>query len=405
MKSILVLCPFRVNFTPTGGSPIRIKGYTTGLLKEGVDLIFAAPVKPDYINEKQFLHFTLKRYVSKLLLLHNLLYYQKGLGFISLILRFIITMIPEIKKVKRTATNKIIISHQENTVALFLYIVYKIDFIYDVHGIQAIQLDYKINLSSWRRFWFNLSLKHERIMFNHIKYVNSISNEMDQFLYEQMGFQGKCFRAPDGLLNKIKHTDALDDSFSRLLSSSEFKDILFFGEFKKFGGIDFLTNTFVEMVHADRRLRLVAIGKGHLLKDILYKAKKNNLAENFIHIPQIPFTQLYQIMLRVDSIVIPDIPSIYNEMIPHIKLYDAFSSGKPVVVPGFQVNRRTIEEFELGNVVFFEPGNSDSLISSIYKSFEMESSDPIKCNEQVFKVMNYLQHGKSLLKQYKAFFT
>ena len=406
MKKIIILCPFREKFEPICGSTIRIKGYVDSFQKANLGFSLVSPVKPSYLQTQRFIEFRLKKIYSKIFAMHNILYCTKSLGFLAWLLRKFLFLNSAIKDIRETLNNKIVISHQENTIGFFFFLINKIDFIYDIHGILAIQKEYIEGLSLFRKVLFYLGLKHEAFVYKHIKYVNSINKEMDLFLRNEMGFKGLSFFAPDGLLDMGKKYHKNADNKSEIakdLENSNRQTILFVGDFKKFGGVHFLTETFCKMAKENDKLYLLAIGSGQMVNTVFNLIREHRLDSRFKYIALVPYNELPFYFQQASTIVIPDMNNTYNRLIPHIKLYDALLSGKPVVAPAFNVNNEMLKKLSFHNVLLYKPDNYDDLADKINHSL---SRGIINYNnsfekKQMFYNISYEKHAKKLIQQYK----
>jgi len=406
MRKIIIFCPFRERFEPIGGSPIRIKGYVLGFMKENIDFFFMSKKKPEYINDNIFLPFNLKNYYNKLFLIHNILFHFWYAKPIVFILKIFLLLNPKIKNLTRLLPDKLIITHQENSICYFLFLYYKIDFVYDIHGILTIQQEYTNTMNSYARFWFQIRLKHESFLFNDILYANCINESMRAYITNKLSFKGNTFFAPDGFLDIKK---IFDNTYPKIndLRNKYFrpgrKVILFFGEFKFFGGVHLLVETFSKMVKHDKSIFLILIGTGQMEKTVRINLLKNQLEKYYVHIPKVHYNLLKDYMELSDAIVIPDIDNVYNKMIPHIKLFDCLASGKPFVLPNFQINIEILKRLP-NNAILFNPDSIDDMANKIKIAFTKEKKIYTDSDRKKFMDFSYEKFAKNLIAQLELVF-
>lgn len=406
MKKFIVFCPFRNKFEPVGGSPVRIKGYASNFIKFHFDFLFLSSIKPDYIPIENFIQVSLPHYSKKLFLLHNVLYNKKFARPLTFFLKTFLLLQPEIRKIKTIFQDKIIITHQENSICYFFYLYYKIDFIYDIHGILAIQEEYMKTMNRYRKFWFRLQQKNEELLFRDIQYVNCINEEMKDFLKSRFGFDGHLFIAPDGILdidNFFKRDHSISAELKLKYRTSEKIMILFFGEFKYFGGVQLLAEVFIKIAKEYENFHLLIIGKGQMEKNVKDALNNNNIEDRFHHIRKVANNILKEFMALSDAIVIPDLDNKYNRMIPHIKLFDSLTSGVPLVVPDFNVNRNVIKDLP-GQTFFFKPGDIKDMASKIKMAVNARRVPIHEKDRELFFEYSYAKYAAELIDQYKSYF-
>jgi glycosyltransferase involved in cell wall biosynthesis len=377
LKNFIIFCPFRQNFEVPTGSNIRIRGYVEPLTQLGIEYQFFAPAKPDYIPQDNFTLFNLSPRSKKLFLLHNLCFVNFIFKPISYLIYKLFLNKQDIKNNIPAFKQSIIISHQENAVILFLHFRLKIKSIYDIHGILNIQKEYLENLNLWKAFWFRIQLINEKLVFKYIHGINVVSKEMKEYVLRQYNYKGTVYLAPDGLL-KIPIWD--DKRIIQIKAEHNVSEndriIMFFGSFKKFGGVHMLAEAFSEIALAFPNTKLFLIGEGQMQKHVLKIIKQSNLISRYIHIPSVPYEDLHNYLQLAEIIVLPDIRNTYNEITPHIKTYDSIATGAKIVLPDFNVNKDIIKTIGC-HVDYFAPSNLIGLKNSIIEGLSYNKNSGI----------------------------
>ena len=383
---LVIFCPFRNNFNKPIGSNIRIQGYTDPLNELGLDYKFLSPCKPDFVPGKNFSLFNLQAKYKKLFLLHNVLYASNTGKPISFIIYKILISLPQIKNVIELSKNYRIISHQENSIILFLYLRRKLENFYDVHGILKIQKEYMEVLNLWKKFWFNLELYNEILTFKYIPYLNVVSKEMKEYIRDKFNYTGTIFLAPDGLLGVPEINNKRVNNLKNKLKIKDNDQVLMFiGSFKKIGGVHLLVDAFIELSVKYNKLKLFLIGDGQMKNLVLKRIQESDLNNRLIYISAVPYTDLFNYMQLAEIIVNPDISNVYNEMTPHIKLFDCIASRRKIVAPAFEVNINILPE-KISYISFFEPSNVQAMINSIENFLNKPSVHNFLSDDKLIKM-------------------
>jgi len=367
-KKLIIFTPFLTDFTPSNGSTIRIAGYTKGLNELGIDYTFFSSLKPDYVSDEKFIKCSINRKWLKFFVLHNLLFSSTWLRPFSYFLRFILLNIQGVKEVILITDERLIWTHQEYTLSLFLFFVKQRPFIYDIHGFFDIQREYRVNLNKWRKLWFDLFLIQERIVINVAPYLNIVSNRMKQYVNDNFSPQGIMLTAPDGIPDHLSvYESVVSNSRFRIDNSIAVteKIILYAGSFKNIGGVTELVKVYCANKEINKQAVLLLIGSGQEENNIATFLEASDCSHRVFHIKSMPHKELIVYMKGADVIVCPDIyGNEYNEMTPHIKLYDAIASGKNVVASDFEVNREMFDDKEF-NIYYFNYDKRDSFREKI----------------------------------------
>ena len=324
-----------------GGSTIRIKGYTQYLKEFGVSYKFVAPARPHYVHPDDFVEFRYSRLNLLMIKIHNILSQKKATKLISLILKYIILQISGIKKLEILSENTFILSHQNGSIPLFLKLIKGRKFIYDVHGIFSIQKEYLEDASAADKLIFYLSLAEEKYIYQYADIINITSRRMMRFIKERFNTSAGFALAPEGILeeniNRNTEKERVAELALKFGIDPEDKVLFFAGNFKKFGGVHRLVDSFVSLAGHISNLKLFLIGSGQMEDYVVERIKRNHLEDQFIHIKLINHSDLWFYQQLATLIVCPDIENPYNELILHIKIFDSIASGKPVVATRFDV--------------------------------------------------------------------
>ena len=133
--------------------------------------------------------------------------------------------------------------------------------------------------------------------------------------------------------------------------------------------------------------------------EILKKMEKSGLDNNFVHIKKIKHENLIKYQQLADLIVCPDIKNIYNELVPHIKVFDSLYSQKPLILPRFKVLEKMFPK-ECEYINYFTPSDQDDLKDVILNSFKnIKTFKPIP--EEYMSQFLYKNLVKSVLNEYK----
>lgn len=402
IESFFIIVPFLNDFEPSSGTTIRIAGYTRSLEELGADYRFLSAVRPGYVPPEKHEPLTFSRKWIKVILVHNLLFSKPWLRPLSAPLRFLLDNVAGIREISRKINDRLIWAHQENTLALYLNLRYSKSFIYDVHGFFSVQDEYRNSLNSWRKIWFDLYEKHEIIVLKNAAYINVVSEETKLFVHKCFDPPGMILLAPDGIpgaLPTYKIKRFLNRDFRLINNIPENKKIILFaGSFKIMGGVTELVKAYLDDKKLQEIACLVLIGKGQEEEAVSKLLRTSNLSNQVILLDSMPHNELVQVMLSADVLVCPDKKgNLYNEMTPHIKLFDAIASEKNVVATDFMVNKRLFPEAEY-NIFYFSGDGNYSLRKALHLALENAGR---KINHRELEKHTYLNHTKNYLTNFQ----
>jgi len=394
-----IIVPCFTDFEPSSGTSIRIAGYTSALNDLNVDYRFLSSVKPEYVPAEKHELQRMHRRWTKVFLIHNILFTSDWLFPLSYLIRLLVRQFAKIDKLSDSIGNRIIWSHQDNTLAMYLYYVYGKLFIYDIHGLLDIQLEYRSDLNIWRKLWFDLYLKHEKIVLKKAPYINVVSTYMGNYVKNTFSPQGNILLAPDAIpapLYKYKQTKKSEFRKSNILNKDE-KILLFAGSFKKIGGVTELLRTFIKDENLLTTAVLILVGNGQeeeQVNKLIYSTKHKG---RIFRIDSMPHDELISLMQVANVLVCPDIESnLYNQMTPHIKLFDAIASGKNVVASDLKVNRDIFDPQEF-NIYYFSFEKKNSLKDALNLALNTPEKE---YNRSILNELTYYERAKKYLKYY-----
>ena len=388
----------------TGGSSIRIKGYTRYLKELGVSYKFVAPVRPDYVDSEDYVSFSLSTTAQLFIKIHNILRQVTVLRFLSSIMKHFILKNPDIKKLAEVSKDTYILSHQNGSIALFLKLTNGQKFIYDVHGIPSLHKGILQGRSLRNKLFFYLALAEEKYFYEYTDVINTTSEDMANFINSNFKTAARFAIAPDGLL-KDDFNEQLDMGKVKLLENQlgikQGDKVLFFaGNFKKSGGVHRLVEAFCELAGQMNNLKLLLVGKGQMRNYIIKRIKAHKLEERFIHIEQIVHSLLPYYQQLATLIICPDIENKYNELVPHIKFFDSIASGKPVIATKFKILEELITP-NAGLVRYSKSSSVNDLKQTIADSI-FQADWFHKADNGLLSTFTYKKLSKKLVEQYRA---
>lgn len=321
---------------PVGGSSIRIAGYTKALNDAQVTYRFVSPVRPTYVCAADHVAFSIRGIVAVCISIHNVFFHTRLLRGIAYLLRFAILRNGEMRKLVRVVDGTVLLSHQNGSIPLFLKLAQRQGFIYDVHGVLALQREYTEGACLKHKLLFWLHAIEEKYICRAADIINATSESMAKYLQMTFDTHARFVIAPDGLLQEAMSVDLSQERVAAIrqdLGLHQLGRVLFFaGNFKKTGGVHLLTDAFCEIADQFPDLQLLIIGKGQMETYVRNRIVECGLQRRFFHKTQVPHALLPHYQELASLIVCPDLDeNLYNGMTPHIKVFDSVASGKPVI--------------------------------------------------------------------------
>lgn len=401
-QKLIIFAPFHYDFEPLSGTSIRIAGYTKAFNELNVDYTFFSPAKPNYVPFEKYVVCRINRKLHKIFIIHNLLYANVWLRPISYLLRLLLINLSGIKGVIDEIQDRLIWTHQEYTLALFLYFVYRFPFIYDIHGILELQREYYQDLSKYRRLWFYMNLKNEKVVLRFAPYINVVSLRMKKFVEEKYRPMGTILLAPDGVPDSLWLYEQVKPNIlfknENGLSGTD-KIIMYAGSFKKFGGVTELVKVFLSHTELNTHAVLLLVGTGQEAKRVNKLIENASCKNRIFYFRSLAHNELIAYMKIADAIVCPDLAgNLYNEITPHIKLYDAIASGRNVVSTDFEVNKELFNPKNF-NIYYFSYDKKNSFRDALLSALQNEI---FTNNNHLLENMTYTMRAKMYMENFKS---
>lgn len=352
MRRLVIYSSFLQSESWQAGSQLRLRGYTQGLNEIIPDYVYYGYTNSHDWESPQFVPCTIHRRWRKIMALHNVLCGTKIFQLLAIVLKVLIDRFSHVKEIDQLGANILFYSHQDSFLAMYLYFTRRIPFVYDIHGIFAVQKEYTINYNWWRKIWFQIYLQHEKVVFERAPFLNAVSQEMAEYINKHFDVSGKILVAPDGIpanlevYDSIMPTDLSDYAMDK-------KVILFAGSCKPIGGVNDLVSTFSKSsTLQEKSVLLLVVTDTRFLEGI-------NLNQNIKVIPPMLHSELIGWMKAADVIVCPDNEdNEYNKICPHIKFYDALATGTPIVATDLSVNRNVVGNMNYPIFYFSKQGKT-----------------------------------------------
>lgn len=369
MRRLVIYSSFSQNGSWQAGSQLRLRGYTQGLNQIVSDFVYYGYSLPNEWNAPMFVPCTIHRRWRKIMALHNVLCCGKYFRFLAIVLKVMIERFSHVKEIDQLGANILFYSHQDSFLAMYLQLTRKIPFVYDIHGIFAVQKEYTINYNWWRKMWFKIYVRHEKIVFERAPFLNVVSQEMAEYINKHYAVSGKILVAPDGIpANLDVYNSKMPTDLSNYAMNK--KIILFAGSCKPIGGVNDLVGAFTKSsALQEKSLLLLVVTDNRFLEGV-------NWHQNIKVIPPMLHSELIGWMKAADVIVCPDNEdNEYNQICPHIKFYDALAIGTPIVATDLSVNRNVVSEMNYPIFYFSKQGQTleQALLEAI--DYERQSVD------------------------------
>lgn len=352
MRRLVIYFPFEQTGTWQAGSWLRLNGYTQGLTQIVSDFVYYGYTISHCLDIPAFMPCTIQRRWYKLMFLHNVVF-NMGCRLLACFIRLLIETLSHVKEIDCVGNDILFYSHQDSSLAMYLHLTRKIPFVYDIHGIFAVQKEYTINYNWWKKIWFQLYLRHEEIVFKKAPYLNVVSKEMEEYIRSHYKVTGDILIAPDGIPAELQTYDSIAPVSLEKYKVNGQKIILFAGSCKPMGGVRQLVETFMQSTELHRKAKLLLI-----ITETRYLDGIETDAQ-VILIPPMPHVELVSYMKAADVIVCPDDEdNEYNKICPHIKFYDALATGTPVVATDLSVNRNVVGDMNYPIFYFTKQGKT-----------------------------------------------
>lgn len=338
MRKLIIYSSIQLYDAHHGGSELRVLGYTANIEHYLKDFCYCGPDKPIDILDEHYHRFVLSTKWKKLMLLCNVIYQYLHIPLYGC--RWFINRFSGIRDIMSLVSNgELLFVHQDCTVAEYLRIVKHTQYVYDIHGFFDIQREYFALYYGMQRYVMYLYLWQERAALASCDYINVESLEMRDYVYHRFHPKGKILLAPDGI-----PTDLVAYQTQKPITTKR-PYILFTGSYKPMGGVLDLMETYIHSVRLQEFADLLVIGDGPEQATEKVKELQSYMPERIVLVPPMEHVELIAYMRGAMVIACPDRgDNVYNQVCPHIKLYDALATGNPIVATDLSVNRYIVPE-------------------------------------------------------------
>jgi len=146
--------------------------------------------------------------------------------------------------------------------------------------------------------------------------------------------------------------------------------IIYHGTVTKRLNVDLAIRAVAGLIPRIPCLDFTILGRGQDVEELMDLSKELGIRE-YVHFEgAVAGEKVAEILTRMDLGIVPNNKNISTELMLPVKMLECIALGIPVVVPRLNV----IEYyFSDSMVIYFEPGNVNSLVSSILYAFNNES--------------------------------
>ncbi|QFT53808.1 glycosyltransferase [Microbulbifer sp. THAF38] len=181
---------------------------------------------------------------------------------------------------------------------------------------------------------------------------------------------------PNGIGEQPK-TMGMDSNFrERLGINLNDKVVGYIGSFAPHEGLDTLIDACTKLNELGKRFKLLLVGDYQPLNEAICSQKKIANEPWLIQTGRVPHEEIAKYYSLIDTVVIPRKKLPVCELVSPIKLAEAMSYGKRIVVsdvaPLLEISKKNEE------IIVFEAGNSKSLMSCILRSLNTSSINTYK---------------------------
>ncbi len=250
-------------------------------------------------------------------------------------------------------------------------------YVTDVHGIAPLEFELNeeksIKTTITNFFKRKSSKKLDRKVFGSAERILVPSQGLKRYFEDNYNINShRLIELPESINNLLIKQEVDYEQIKKIKSNYTITDddfvYLFAGAFKPLGGILDLIKAYIKLKENNSfKSKLILIGDGRLEKQSKALINNAKLNQEVIFLGRQPYLQLKTYQKLAHCIVCPDKDTAFSQLLPHIKYYDAITSGKIVINGNFQFTEQLNpnEKFSLN----FEPSNINSLISVMLRAF------------------------------------
>jgi len=169
--------------------------------------------------------------------------------------------------------------------------------------------------------------------------------------------------------------------------------IMYHGTFVDRNGLDVALMAINNLREIIPNLEFHAYGEGESVgrfKELLGKLDLRNIVTYHYHVPQ---TTIAEAIESIDVGIIPNRQDPFTELNLPTRIFEYLSMGKPVIAPK---TKGILDYFDEESLLFFEPGNADSLADVIFEVYNNPSKSQAVLNRGI---NNYQKHPWELEKK------
>lgn len=376
------------DFAFDGGATIRMYGIINGLAEEGhkIHLISNATSFTSFHSTIEHSYLALKISKNQKRNIQLLAGITPWHFFRLIMYKFIKRLRNSTNQVLLTGSEVISFEYLDNTIAYILKHMKVIkSYTNDLHGIVPEEFKYKSRYATSRtqkiaylaRQIASASL--DKKVFRHCSGLIYASKEMEEYFIIKYPYLAHLkseiipyFIEPIRIEKKM----GTEVRYGKrpLVDLLKNKTVITFaGSFKKLGGVPDLVKAFIKISKKNNDAVLMLIGDGETLEECKEIVQQNGLQSKVLFVGRIQYKSLQQYFDLTHIIVCPDRFNRFSDLILHAKYYDAFYSGKIVILGNFKVVKE-LNSTHLHSLVYNleqKDSLSDTIQSALDNKYEL----------------------------------
>jgi len=403
-----IFCTFN-NFTQDDGGTIRMRGIINALVDENKKILLISNCKKYHRFDKRIEHVFLNYQITK----RQKKIFQTALAFLPKICHKYI-FFNKLKVLDNLFSQYNI---DRSSIIFFEYLDNSLgyllqgngiikDYINDTHGIAPLEFQYamKPNLQSkvlnYLKY-LTVSTLDKKVMShaNKLLFVSKGMKEYYETLYKDLEKKNN-FVLRDGTTKELCEQEINKELLDQLKLKYEIKNqdniMLFIGDFKDFGGVLDLIQSFIILYHRQNieNLKLLLVGTGERFDEAKELIIKYKLKKEILLIRRISYSDVRTYQALASVIICPDKAHYFSELVPHIKYFDALLSNKIVINGRFKsiIKININEQYSLN----FEPSNTLSLANTIEYALQNSESLALKFKYNKYNICQKYTYTESV---------
>jgi len=369
-----ITCFSTVDFHKPGGETIRISGIVNALASKGmrINFVHANKLHENVKHEQSTVLPQSFRTLNKRKFQFVLTY--GGVETVNFLFK---KLLADAKRVFATIDGPVIFfNHLDISIGYWLFRNKIISsYIIDVHGISHLEFDLNETKSplTWamNQVKKQTALTLEKKIYRNATKILYTSKGVQDHVERLYGLNQKQALIVEESINQLLLDQSIDEQLrNHLIEKHQLNQqdgvLLFAGSFKQFGGIIDLIKAYVKLQHDEPKVKtkLLLVGDGPLFaycKQML--DGEGSVRNDVVFLGRQAYEKLKTFHAIADIIICPDKDTYYSQILPHIKYFDAISSGKIVINGAFQFTEEMNpnQRFSLN----FTPSDVDSLADTM----------------------------------------